>query len=173
MQTFVAALDTMFGGFRERADVTYALLKEESTAFVVVATPERDALREATYFVDRLEEESMPLAGVVVNRVQTLAASALSGSRAAAAAEQLQDEDEPGRDLVAGDPPLNDPLDGLTAALLRLHADLAATAARHQGHVSRFVAAHPGVRLSTVPAGATDIHDLDGLRSVAASLAAG
>ncbi|MEO5608941.1 MAG: ArsA family ATPase [Ornithinibacter sp.] len=173
VQTFVAALDTMFGGFRERADVTYALLKEESTAFVVVATPERDALREATYFVDRLEEESMPLAGVVVNRVQTLAASALSGSRAAAAAEQLQDEGEPGQDPVVGEPPLSDPLDGLASALLRLHADLAATAARHQGHVSRFVAAHPGVRLSTVPAGATDIHDLDGLRSVAASLAAG
>ena len=28
VQTFVAALDTMFGGFRERADQTYALLKD-------------------------------------------------------------------------------------------------------------------------------------------------
>jgi anion-transporting ArsA/GET3 family ATPase len=28
VQTFVNALDTMFGGFRERADLTYALLKE-------------------------------------------------------------------------------------------------------------------------------------------------
>ena len=74
VQTFVAALDTMFGGFRERADVTYALLKEPATAFVVVAAPERDALREAAYFVDRLESEGMPLAGVVVNRMQTLAA---------------------------------------------------------------------------------------------------
>ena len=82
VQTFVAALDTMFGGFRERADVTYALLKEPATAFVVVAAPERDALREAAYFVDRLESEGMPLAGVVVNRMQTLAAPALSGSRA-------------------------------------------------------------------------------------------
>ena len=43
VQTFVAALDTMFGGFRERADVTYALLKEDTTAFVVVASPDRDA----------------------------------------------------------------------------------------------------------------------------------
>ena len=77
-------------GFRERADVTYALLKEPTTAFVVVAAPERDALREAAYFVDRLESEGMPLAGVVVNRLQMLAAPALSGSRAAAAAEQLE-----------------------------------------------------------------------------------
>src|SRR6187455_3662397 len=40
VQTFVAALDTMFGGFRERADATYELLKTSGTAFVVVAAPE-------------------------------------------------------------------------------------------------------------------------------------
>ena len=50
--------------------------RSPSTAFVVVAAPERDALREASYFVDRLESEGMPLAGVVVNRMQTLAAPA-------------------------------------------------------------------------------------------------
>ena len=164
VQTFVAALDTMFGGFRERADVTYALLKEPATAFVVVAAPERDALREAAYFVDRLESEGMPLAGVVVNRMQTLAAPALSGSRAAAAAEQLEDR---------GDAASGDDLAGLTPALLRLHADLAEVATRHEGHVRRFVAGHPGVPVSTVPASATDIHDLEGLRTVGAALATG
>ena len=55
VQTFVLALDTMFGGFRERADETYALLKRPETAFVVVALPQPDALREASYFVERLE----------------------------------------------------------------------------------------------------------------------
>jgi anion-transporting ArsA/GET3 family ATPase len=34
----------------------------------VVAAPEPDALREADYFVDRLREDRMPLAGLVVNR---------------------------------------------------------------------------------------------------------
>ncbi|MFM8817692.1 MAG: ArsA family ATPase, partial [Phycisphaerales bacterium] len=47
--TFVAAIDTTFGGFRERADATYTLLKDSGTSFVVVAAPERDALREAAY----------------------------------------------------------------------------------------------------------------------------
>jgi len=167
VQTFVAALDTMFGGFRERADVTYALLKEPSTAFVVVAAPERDALREAAYFVERLEAESMPLAGVVVNRMQVLAAPGLSGSRAAAAAEQLEDRDEVDGEGATGG------ADGLTPALLRLHASLAEVATRHEAHVSRFVASHPGIPVSTVPASATDIHDLDGLRDVATALAAG
>ena len=171
VQTFVAALETMFGGFRERADVTYALLKEPTTAFVVVAAPERDALREAAYFVDRLESEGMPLAGVVVNRLQTLGAPGLSGSRAAAAAEQLEDS---GTDAGgAGGVTASDPLAGLTPALLRLHADLADVATRHEAHVRRFVAGHPGVRVSTVPAGPTDIHDLDGLRTVGSALAAG
>src|SRR5689334_21160514 len=70
VQTFVAALDTMFGGFRERADYTYQLLRAPGTAFLVVAAPEPDALREASYFVERLAQERMPLAGLLLNRVQ-------------------------------------------------------------------------------------------------------
>ena len=57
---FVAAIDTTFGGFRERADATYALLKDSGTAFIVVAVPERDALREAAYFVERLRKLDLP-----------------------------------------------------------------------------------------------------------------
>ena len=45
LQTFVAAIDTVFGGFRQRAMKTYALLQADGTAFLVVAAPERDALR--------------------------------------------------------------------------------------------------------------------------------
>lgn len=156
VQTFVAALDTMFGGFRERADVTYALLKEDSTAFVVVASPDRDALREAAFFVDRLGEERMPLAGVVVNRLQSLGASALSASRAEDGAEQLLE-------LGEGET--------LTAGLLALHADLASTAARQHGVVTRFAASHPDVPMASVAASATDVHDLDGLRVVGRLLA--
>jgi len=70
VQTFVAAMDTTFGGFRTRADATYKLLQAPGTAFLVVAAPERDALREAAYFVERLAAEDMPLAGLVLNRVQ-------------------------------------------------------------------------------------------------------
>jgi hypothetical protein len=107
VQTFVAALDTTFGGFRERADATYRLLQADGTAFVVVAAPERDALREASYFVERLAAERMPLAGLVLNRVQVTAAEGLSADRASTAAEDLEEAGE----------------DELTAGLLRLHAD--------------------------------------------------
>ncbi|WP_330438150.1 ArsA family ATPase [Streptomyces griseoaurantiacus] len=91
VQTFVAAMDTMFGGFRTRADATYKLLQAPGTAFLVVAAPERDALREAAYFVERLAAERMPLAGLVLNRVHGSGAAQLSAERALAAAENLED----------------------------------------------------------------------------------
>ncbi|MEW1691816.1 ArsA family ATPase [Streptomyces sp. NPDC091265] len=90
VQTFVAAMDTMFGGFRTRADATYKLLQAPGTAFLVVATPERDALREAAYFVERLAAEDMPLAGLVLNRVHGSEAARLSAEHALAAAENLE-----------------------------------------------------------------------------------
>ncbi|KIF75119.1 ABC transporter ATPase [Streptomyces sp. 150FB] len=100
VQTFVAAMDTMFGGFRTRADATYRLLQAPGTAFLVVAAPERDALREAAYFVERLAAEEMPLAGLVLNRVHGSGAARLSAERALAAAENLEElgivDQEPG-----------------------------------------------------------------------------
>ncbi|MGW6743625.1 ArsA family ATPase [Streptomyces sp. NPDC055025] len=91
VQTFVTAMDTMFGGFRTRADATYRLLQAPGTAFLVVAAPERDALREAAYFVERLAAEEMPLAGLVLNRVHGSGAARLSAERARAAAENLEE----------------------------------------------------------------------------------
>jgi anion-transporting ArsA/GET3 family ATPase len=163
VQTFVAALDTMFGGFRERADQTYALLKEGGTAFLVVAAPERDALREASYFVDRLDEERMPLAGLVINRVYRVAAPGLSASRALSAAEQLLDGGGANGQVSAD----------TTAGLLRLHAAQAEVSARHQQLARRFTAGHPGIPVVEVPAAAQDIHDAEGLRAVGAALAGG
>jgi anion-transporting ArsA/GET3 family ATPase len=156
ISAFVAALDTMFGGFRERATATYEMLRRPGTSFVVVASPEPDALREASYFVDRLSADDMPLAGLVVNRTHPPATAALSATRAAAAAESV---------LEAGGPDA-----GLAAAALRVHAERMTLAAREQHLADRFTSAHPEVAVRTVPAAAGDVHDLDGLRTMAAEL---
>jgi anion-transporting ArsA/GET3 family ATPase len=155
VQTFVAALDTMFGGFRERADATYRLLQDDGTSFLVVAAPERDALREAAYFVERLDRDRMPLAGLVLNRVHTLDHVEISAERALAAAETLAEHKE----------------HPLTAQLLRLHADRVRVVEREQGMVERFTAAHREVPVRRVRACAQDIHDLPGLREIGADLA--
>ncbi|MEP7161153.1 MAG: ArsA-related P-loop ATPase [Dermatophilaceae bacterium] len=154
VQTLVAALDTVFGGFRERATQTYALLKDPGTAFLVVAAPERDALREASYFTDRLAADRMPLAGLIVNRVARPAVDidARTAERAATSLEQ----DDP-----------------VTWALLRAHADLDVLADRQRSATRRLADVHAGVPLVQVPAAAQDIHDLHGLRVIGTALAAG
>jgi anion-transporting ArsA/GET3 family ATPase len=155
LSLFVTSLETMFGGFRERADQTYRLLKESGTSFVVVAVPERDAMREAAYFVDRLETDHMPLAGLVLNRMHTSAAPGLSVERSLAAAEDL--------DTLGGEP--------VAAAVLRVHAERVGAAARDRRLANRFSTAHPGVSVVSVAAQAGDVHDLDGLRVIGADLA--
>ncbi|GAA5113659.1 ArsA family ATPase [Alloalcanivorax gelatiniphagus] len=155
VQTFVAALDTLFGSFRQRAEKTFALLQADGTAFIVVAAPEPDALREAAYFVDRLTEDEMPLAGLVVNRASPSARTGLSAEAAITAADRLRAADS----------------SSLTAGLLQLHADRVRIIEREQHLRRRFAAAHPRVRTAVVPAMASDVHDLDGLRAIGESLA--
>ncbi len=154
LQMFVAAFDTLFGGFRNRAQQTFEMLQTEETAFLVVAAPEPDALREAAYFVERLDSEHMPLAGLVVNRA-TAGLEGLSVEQAVAAAERLES---------AGTPTA-------TAGMLRLHADRMRRVARERRLRQRFSAAHPHVPTAVVPALSTDVHDLDGLRTVGDLLA--
>jgi anion-transporting ArsA/GET3 family ATPase len=155
LQTFVSALDAVFGGFRQRAELTYKLLQAPGTAFLVVAAPERDAMREASYFVERLAEERMPLAGLVVNRVHESPAAVLSGVRSAAAAEDLVAKGE----------------HELTAAVLRLHTGRMQLAAREHREQEHFVSAHPTVPVAQVAAMAEDVHDLEGLRRIGELLA--
>jgi anion-transporting ArsA/GET3 family ATPase len=156
ISSFVSALDTMFGGFRERATATYEMLRMPGTSFVVVATPEPDALREASYFVDRLSAEGMPLAGLVLNRTHPPATTALSATRAEAAAEEVAETGGKGAKLAAG--------------ALRVHAERMTQATREQRLADRFSSAHPEVAVRTVPAAAGDVHDLDGLRVMGAEL---
>jgi len=175
VQTFVSALDTMFGGFRERAEYTYQLLRAPGTAFLVVAAPEDDALREASYFVERLDTERMPLAGLILNRVQQLPAPQLSAARSLAAAEVLQSaaqNGEPAGQAGSVDSP-ESAARVLAIAALRLHADRMELAVAQQRAAGHFTAAHPLVPVAEIPAQPEDVHDLDGLRLIGQAFAAG
>lgn len=154
-QTFVSALETVFGDFRQRADQTYKLLQTPGTAFLVVAAPEHDALREASYFVERLDDERMPLAGLVLNRVHSTRAADVSDARSIAAAEALEE--------TKSHP--------LVASALRLHAERMRVAERESRLRGQFTSAHPSVPVVEVPAQPQDVHDLDGLRRIGDELA--
>jgi len=151
---FVQALDATFDGFRQKADKTYELLKRRGTQFVVVSAAEPDALREASFFVDRLSKENMPLAGLILNRTHPMLCE-LNAEKANDAAEKLEASD--------GDTGA----DALTAALLRIHADRAMTAKREVRLLSRFTGANPAVAIVGVPSLPFDVSDLEALRAIA------
>jgi anion-transporting ArsA/GET3 family ATPase len=147
---FVAALDSMFGGFRQRAEQTYRILQDRETAFLLVAAPEPDAIREAAYFAGRLHEERMPLAGLVLNRMHHTAVPQLTAERSLAGAAALdRAEDNP-----------------TTADVLRIHAGLVQQEFREQRVAARFTGAFPEVPTAEVPAQPADVHDLDGRRPI-------
>src|SRR5690606_19585641 len=151
---FVGALDSMFGGFRARAEQTFRVLQAPETAFLVVAVPEPDAIREADYFAGRLSAEEMPLAGLRLDRVHERTTEAISEEEALRAAEQIREENP-----VAAD-------------VLLIHAGLMARAERERANLLRFTEKHPNVSVAAVKAQPVDVHDIDGLREIAAGLAA-
>jgi anion-transporting ArsA/GET3 family ATPase len=151
---FVAALDSMFGGFRQRAEQTYRILQARETAFLLVAAPEADAVREAAYFAGRLREEKMPLAGLVLNRVHRPAVPGLDAAESLAAAERLA--------ALGGHE--------RTVDVLRAHAALAQQALRERRVAARFTEAFPAVPAVSVTAQPADVHDVDGLRTIGAAI---
>ncbi|EME16378.1 ArsA family ATPase [Rhodococcus triatomae] len=150
---FVQSFESMFGGFRERAAHTYELLRADGTHFFVIAAAEPDALREASFFVERLSSEGMPLAGLVLNRTHPTLSS-LPADHAASGADHLKEH---------GEHPL-------AAAVLQIHAERAKTAQRELRLLGRFTGAHPRVPVVGVPSLPFEVSDLDGLRAVADQL---
>jgi anion-transporting ArsA/GET3 family ATPase len=153
LSTFIAACEAVFGGFRARATATFQLLASTSTTFLVVATAQREALREAAYFVDRLTEEGMPLTGLVLNRCHTSNLE-VSAARALALAEDLDPTTAP-----------------IEIEALRRHAALAQVTANEKSLIDRFARTRPQVPRALIPALPSDVTDVTSLRRVGALLA--
>ncbi|PSO49442.1 MAG: hypothetical protein BRC31_08800 [Actinobacteria bacterium QS_5_72_10] len=66
---FFQSFEGMYEGFKQRAQAVYKLMSSPRTSFVVIAAPEPPALQEARYFLRRLEQDGIPTAGLVVNRI--------------------------------------------------------------------------------------------------------
>jgi anion-transporting ArsA/GET3 family ATPase len=143
---FFAAFEGMYDGFKERARRVYDVLKHPDTAFVVVATPDQAALREAAYFAGRLASERMPLGALVVNRIHR---TAPVPKVSAAALHRLGDAGADGR---------------LLADLVEQHQALELLAASERERIAELARQVRGVDLVQVPLLADDVHDLPGLR---------
>ncbi len=141
---FFEAFEGMEQGFRDRAQAVIALLSDDATAFVVVASPRRDATAEAVFFADKLIEAGLGVDGVIVNRMQP----------------------------SFGDHEPALPQDASSA--LRLLAanrnDFAALAASEHNELSGLQNAAAGAPIAYVPCLQDDVHDLVGLDAVRAHL---
>ncbi len=69
ISVFFMEFNEVLGGFHQRAEETFKLLREPRVGFVLVASPEAMAVREALAFHDRLITAGMPFVGFVVNKV--------------------------------------------------------------------------------------------------------
>ncbi len=153
---FFRDFEGMYEGFKERADEVLALLRDPDSRFVVVTSPEPPPLREARFFLERLEQEGLHAAGVVVNRVQPEMPRDPSAASLRRAAEKLDDGD--------------DPAEPATASALRLLSDVRNLATRQRRDVAAALySVEPSV-LVEVPLLGRDVHDVDGLEEIATTL---
>ncbi len=69
MAAFIAEINTLFGGWKQRADAVSAALRGPDVAYVLVTTPDPLAVREVLFFAERLRQQNMRRDAFVVNRV--------------------------------------------------------------------------------------------------------
>jgi len=150
---FLAAFEGMYAGFKARAASVIEVLRSPRCAFLVVAAPDQPSLEEAAYFLTRLEEAGMRARALVANRRHPEATILPLG--AMDAVNLLEGGDVKERAMAAV----------LLDGLLRLPRDRAEASA-----LSAFHRAHTAVPIAAVPDLAGDVHDVPGLRRVAAHL---
>jgi anion-transporting ArsA/GET3 family ATPase len=153
---FFTEFNDILGGFRERADETFALLRQPRVGFVLVASPEPMAVHEALAFHERLTTAGMPFVGFVVNKVHTSRATRAGVPQLEAALAA-----HPGVAALG----LSATTHRMAAqALATAHGELETLAAADRTAVGRMHAAG-GERalLVQVPLMRDDVHDVDRL----------
>ena len=157
---FFQAFAGMEAGFRERAGAVMELIRADATAFVIVTSPHNDTIDEAVWFADQLAAQGVGHEGagaeiVIVNRVHPA-----FGPGSADDARASADKAAAGGEEVL-------------AALWSNAADLRAARERELVVVGPLEELVSASRLAFVPLLARDVHDLDGLRSIAGHLGDG
>lgn len=152
---FFQAFEGMYDTFKQRAQRVYELLAARRTAFVVVSSPQEASLREARYFLRRLEQDRMPLGGVVMNRTHEVpAVPGLEDPRS------LADRARAGGDGT------------LLAPALEVYASWREVSLREKAAIAAALGDLPDVPLWRVPELADEVHDIPSLRVVGEALTA-
>jgi anion-transporting ArsA/GET3 family ATPase len=148
---FFRNFEGMYEGFKDRADNVRRRLQEPGSRFVVVASPQPPPLREARFFLERLEQEGLHTAGIVVNRVHPVCGSCPP-------VERIRDV---GKSL-GGDMPSQ-----AAGQALALLADVLALAERERRDIDSALYGVTPPALIEVPLLGGDVHDLKTLGEIA------
>ncbi len=146
---FFQAFEGMEEGFKERADAVLALLSDDDTAFVLVASPRRDTIDEARFFAEKLAEADITVRALILNRMHP----AFGANLAEAARERAT--------TLKGTE-----IGGLYANL----AEFQLVASREEEHLAGLAEAVAPAPVVRVPFLSTDVHDIQGLTEVASHL---
>jgi len=156
LSIFFTEFNDILGGFRTRAEETFSLLRQPRVGFVLVASPEPMAVREAQAFYERLAAANMPFVGFVVNKVYpsrpiTAMPAAVEAALAAHPGVAALGLSVTSRQMA-------------TRALLTAHAEVETLAAADQVALAELrYAGGPEALLVPVPLLRDDVHDVDRL----------
>jgi anion-transporting ArsA/GET3 family ATPase len=146
LSTFFRSLATVIDGFTERAAGVKALLADPATTFLIVTSPQHEAVEEAIFFRGKLREAGMPFGGLVVNRVD-------AGVGEADPPDPGEVELELAHDLGAP----------LARKVSRTLADAQVLARRDTAAIARLRAELDARDPILIPQLDGDVHDVDGL----------
>ncbi len=149
---FVAELNELFGGFRERAIAVAKAFRSPELSYVLVTSAAPAAIDEVSYFAGRLREQGMRADAVVVNRLQPNPEQASEASVLELARE-------------LGLPATSE----LARSVLQAAADDRQRAEFEAAELAALPGAlgEPPPRVFKVPVLAADVHDIESLSSVA------
>ena len=149
LSDFFASFGDMAQGFRERAKAVKELLADDRTTFLLVTSPAHEAVEEAKFFRDKLEESGMPFGAVIVNRMHV---------------------EEPGEDESNLAESLGPEL---AEKVARNFEDFHALALRDRQNVEQLTDDMGERPLIIVPYLDDDVHDLEGIEAINDHLFAG
>jgi anion-transporting ArsA/GET3 family ATPase len=163
---FLLAFEEMLGGFSERAHEVARLLRDPVCGFVLVTGPDLQQAKSAESFWQRLQQEGIQLAGLVLNRVHAWPGAGAAPADDAAEAERAT---EWLARAIGSRAPELDAL-GSARALVAATRAQAALARRDAGVRERLEQALPLEReaVRAVPLFSEDVHELEALARMAA-----
>lgn len=151
LSVFFRSLSSLIDGLRERSTGTEELLRDRSSTFLIISTPEHEPAREAIFLHSKLSQMGLPFGALIVNRVH-------DGGLEGHTAEELND-------MLVGQ--LGDRLAGRVAGNLADYGMLAQRDRQSIANLREQLAEPEPILLSELE---RDIADIDGLVSLAREL---